>query len=39
VETRCVDGYKVMISDAGHRYGGNYAQQMLDQNGHAIPCR
>ena len=36
VETRCIEGYKVLISNAG-RYGTGMTQ-MLDQNGHAIPC-
>lgn len=31
IETRCVDGYKVNISN-------NHIQQMLDENGHGIRC-
>lgn len=36
VETRCVEGFKVMITNRG-RYGSGI-QQMIDQDGHAIPC-
>jgi prepilin-type N-terminal cleavage/methylation domain-containing protein len=31
-ETRCQGGYKVIVGSRG------YVQQMVDQNGHGIPC-
>lgn len=31
-ETRCQGGYKVIVGYRG------YVQQLLDQNGHGIPC-
>lgn len=38
VETRCIDGYKVLVSDGG-RYGGTRLEQLRDQDGKAIPCQ
>jgi prepilin-type N-terminal cleavage/methylation domain-containing protein len=37
VETRCIEGTKVLVSDGG-RYGGTDITQLLDQEGHPIPC-
>lgn len=37
VETRCIEGYKVLVSDGG-RYGGTRLEQIKDQDGKAIPC-
>lgn len=31
-ETRCQGGFKVIVGQHG------YVQQLLDQNGHGIPC-
>lgn len=31
-ETRCQGGFKVIVGQRG------YVQQLLDQNGHGIPC-
>lgn len=31
-ETRCQGGFKVVVGSRG------YVQQILDQNGHGIPC-
>jgi prepilin-type N-terminal cleavage/methylation domain-containing protein len=37
VETRCIEGTKVLVSDGG-RYGGTDITQLLDAEGHPIPC-
>ena len=32
METRCQGGFKVIVGQRG------YVQQLMDQNGHGIPC-
>ena len=39
VESRCIEGYKYIVGDSGHRYGGNTVTQVLDKDGHGVPCK